>query len=221
MIAHGGLAPPAAGEADVIAGRAVAVGGRQASVTPCFTCHGIDGIGDGTGAFPRLAGQAGFYMYKQLIDYASGARPNHTMSPIAQEMTEQQMVDVAAYYASRTVPYFPPPDVAAAVLERGKAIAEGALDDAGVPACHWCHGENGTGNPPSFPYLAGQYAAYTALQFRFWKQDQRRNDPLDVMREIAKRLSDDDIRALALYFETLRPADALTIEQDYEQAAAD
>lgn len=181
------------------------VGGKDATVTPCFTCHGLDGVGDGSGAFPRLAGQVAFYLYKQLLDYASGARPNAIMSPIARELTEQQRQDVAAYYASQDAPYRPPPEVAAAVLERGRLIAEQGLPETRVQACIFCHGANGAGNPPSFPYLAGQYAPYTELQLRFWKQGIRRNDPLNVMRAIAKRLSEEDIDALARYFETIRP----------------
>ena len=75
------LPPPAAVAADVDAGRAVVVGGEEASVTPCFMCHGLDGVGDSAGAFPRLTGQAAFYMYKQLVDYASGARPERGHEP--------------------------------------------------------------------------------------------------------------------------------------------
>ncbi|HET6520650.1 MAG TPA: hypothetical protein VFG47_12655, partial [Geminicoccaceae bacterium] len=67
-------APAVGGEPDPVAGRAVVVGGSRSTVTPCFTCHGLDGVGDSAGAFPRLTGQAAFYLYKQLIDYASGAR---------------------------------------------------------------------------------------------------------------------------------------------------
>src|SRR5687768_15426054 len=77
--------------ADLEAGRAVVVGGNESSVTPCFMCHGLDGVGDSAGPFPRLTGQAAFYMYKQLIDYASGARPNDVMTPIARALTDAQM----------------------------------------------------------------------------------------------------------------------------------
>ena len=104
-------------------GRAVVVGGEEASVTPCFMCHGLAGVGDSAGAFPRLTGQAAFYMYKQLIDYASGARPNDVMTPIAREMTEPQMADVAFYYSVLNAPFAPPPVVAPEVLARGRAIA--------------------------------------------------------------------------------------------------
>jgi cytochrome c553 len=205
LAAQLGLAGAALAEADPEAGRSVVVGGRHATVTPCFTCHGLDGVGDGSGAFPRLTGQMPFYLYKQLLDYAAGTRPNDIMSPIARELSEQQMQDVAAYYATAEAPHRPPPEVAPEVLERGRTIAEEGLEKAGVQACVYCHGEDGIGLPPSFPYLMGQYAPYTELQLLFWKRDVRKNDPLNVMEQIAKRLSDEDIRAVALYFETRRP----------------
>lgn len=190
---------------DLEAGRAVVAGGEEATVTPCFLCHGLDGVGDGTGAFPRLAGQAAFYLYKQLVDYASGARPNAVMAPIARQLSVRQMEEVAAYYASRTAPYRPPPEAGPQALARGRQIADDGLPERDVQACVFCHGEAGTGLAPSFPYLAGQYAPYTELQLRLWKQGMRKNDPLGVMKRIAERLSDEEIRALALYFETVRP----------------
>ena len=190
---------------DLEAGRAVVVGGKDASVTPCFMCHGLDGVGDSAGAFPRLTEQAAFYMYKQLIDYASGARPSDVMTPIAREMTEPQMANVAFYYSVVDAPYAPRPVVEPEVLARGREIAEDGLPEAGLQACNFCHGEDGGGNPPLFPYLAGQYAPYTELQMQLFKRDIRTNDPLAVMRDIAEDLSDEDIRAVALYFEWLRP----------------
>lgn len=200
--------PGTTGDADPIAGRAIVVGGEQAQVTPCFTCHGLDGAGDDSGAFPRLAGQAAFYLYKQLIDYASGARPNRLMSPIAQQMSEKQMADVALYYAMQQTPREPPgdsPESPTALLDYGRRIATEGLPATGVQACVYCHGRNGQGMPPSFPYLAGQYALYSELQMRLWKEGVRNNDPLDVMQDIARRMSDEDIRAVSLYFESVRP----------------
>ena len=209
VIGCAALAPLApTGAADLDAGRAVVVGGEEASVTPCFMCHGLDGVGDSAGAFPRITGQAAFYMYKQLIDYASGARADDVMTPIAREMSEPQMADVAFYYSVLHAPYAPPPAVAPELLARGREIAEDGLPETGVQACNLCHGEDGTGNPPLFPYLAGQYAPYTELQLQLFKRGERANDGLGVMRAIARDLSEDDIRALALYYETLRPAEA-------------
>jgi cytochrome c553 len=192
---------------DLDAGRAVVVGGADGSITPCFMCHGLDGVGDSAGAFPRLTGQAAFYMYKQLVDYASAARPHDVMTPIAREMTEPQMANVAFYYSVLDAAHARRPSVEPEVLARGREIAEDGLPEAGVQACNLCHGADGAGDPPLFPYLAGQYAPYTELQLQLFKSGSRANDPLGVMRDIVDGLSDDDIRALALYFEWLRPAE--------------
>ena len=121
--------------ADLEAGRAVVVGGEEGTITPCFMCHGLDGVGDSAGAFPRLTGQAAFYMYKQLVDYASGARPNDVMSPIADQMTEPQMADVAYYYSELSAPFTPRPKVEPDVIERGRQIAEEGLPESDLPAC--------------------------------------------------------------------------------------
>jgi cytochrome c553 len=199
------LTGEARAEADLEAGRAVVVGGKESTVTPCFMCHGLDGVGDSAGAFPRLTAQAAFYMYKQLIDYASGTRPNDVMGPIAKEMTEPQMADVAFYYSVLSAPFTPRPQVEPDVMERGRKIAQDGRPQADLQACNLCHGRGGSGNPPAFPYLAGQYAPYTELQLQLWKQGIRQNDALDVMADIAMAMSDEDIRAVALYFEWLRP----------------
>ena len=193
----------ASAEADRERGRSIAMGAAT-QLTPrsaCFTCHGMDGAGDGSGAFPRLTRQSAWYLYKQLKDYASGARPNDVMSPIAKALTDQQMEDVSAYYAAQRAPArrtsrSGDPEA----LQKGGAISAAGLAAKGVPACVNCHGSAGRGLPPSFPYLAGQYAPYIELQLMLWKRGQRRNDPLGVMAQVARQLSPEEIRALALYF---------------------
>src|SRR3954454_8410250 len=71
----------------------------------CGQCHGADGKGDPSGPYPRLAGQAALYLYKQLDDYASGSRKNEVMGPIAQALSDQERQDAAAYYAGQNAPY--------------------------------------------------------------------------------------------------------------------
>jgi cytochrome c553 len=202
-----GMSSAARAEASAERGEAIVLGAANtvSARSACHTCHGRNGIGDSSGAFPRLTGQAGWYLYKQMKDYASGLRQNEIMSPIAKELTDQQMQDVAIYYAGQTAPALAPPPVNdPLLLQKGAAIAATGLPEKGVAACvNW-----GQGLPPSFPYLAGQYATYAELQFRFWKEGQRRNDPLGVMEHIAKQLSDDEVRALATYFGTLLPPNA-------------
>jgi cytochrome c553 len=196
---------------DIEAGRRVVVGGAAngGPGNACLACHGPSGTGDPSGAFPRLAGLAAWYQYKQLKDYASGARPNPIMAPIARSLSDKEMQDVSAFYASRTdAPFFPAPEADPRLLQMGAALSAVGSAESGVQACVNCHGPAGAGVPPSFPRLAGQYASYQAFQFRLWKEGVRQNDPLGVMREIASRLTDEQIRAVSVYFENVRPPDA-------------
>ncbi|SOE17148.1 cytochrome c553 [Hoeflea halophila] len=189
-------------------GRLVAMGGSEAgdSGMACITCHGADGTGDGSGAFPRLAGQAGWYTYKQLKDYASGDRQNRVMSGIAKKLTDEEMEAVAAYYATISAPYTPPlGDVDGMTLQWGGQLGAVGSAERGVPACVNCHGPSGLGNPPSVPYLAGQYASYLAHQLEMWKQGKRDNDIDNVMSAIARKMTQKDIDAVSEYYNRVRP----------------
>ena len=194
-------------------GRAIVVGALGAenqqlgtAQRNCMGCHGMDGRGDGSAAFPRLAGQSGWYLYKQLTDYASGARPNDIMSPIAKALSLDQMEDVAAYYAAQQADYLPPSrDYDPLLIQEGGALAAQGSTERQIQACVNCHGPSGAGLPPVYPYLAGQYAGYTQLQLELWQQDVRENSPLGVMAGIAKNMTSRDIEAVAAYFETVRP----------------
>jgi cytochrome c553 len=194
-------------QGDLIRGRAVVVGaGEDGLRTACFSCHGTDGVGDSSGAFPRLTGQGAFYLYKQLRDYAAGARENPIMGPIAKLLTDAEMQDVAAFYAAQEAGYLVRPrDVDGQLLQRGAALSAVGSPEQGIPACVNCHGEAGTGMPPSFPYLAGQYANYTRITLEDWQQGRRHNDAQGVMADIAKKMTAEDVRGTAIYFESVRP----------------
>lgn len=208
-------------EPDLNHGRFVAMGGDvEETSTACLRCHGLDGAGDISGAFPRLADQSAWYLYESLKDYATGIRPNDVMTPIARRLADREMEDVAAYYAAiEDAPYPEPPEVSAQTLQRGGAIAAVGLPERGVPACTGCHGANGVGQPPTYPYLAGQHPAYLEHQLHLWKDGRRGGDPLNVMQDIAERLTDEQIRAVALYFGSIRPAE-VTPEDTPEAARA-
>jgi cytochrome c553 len=203
-----GLSAASAVAADADRGRAVALGASSV-VSPrstCYTCHGLDGAANGSGAFPRLTGQAAWYLYKQLSDYASGQRQNPVMSPIAKALTDQERQDVALFYSTRTAPpAAAAPATDALLIQRGGAIVAAGVGEKAVAACINCHGPDVRGLPPSFPYLAGQYAPYVELQMRFFAQGQRKNDPLGVMRHIATQLTDEEVRAVAAYVAVLPP----------------
>lgn len=195
-------------EQDMIAtGRLVASGGARkgGAEMACFTCHGADGAGDPAGAVPRLAGLPAWYMYKQLNDYASGSRDSASMTGIARRLTESEREAVASYYALLEAPY-PPRQPAGdlRMLQWGQQLAAVGAAGRAVPACISCHGADGSGMPPSVPYLAGQHAEYIALQLHLFRNGERDNDPQDVMHAIAKKLSDEDIEAVAAYYSRKR-----------------
>ena len=172
----------------------------------CVECHGFEGPGDPSGAFPRLADQSAWYVDNSLRDFASGLRPSKVMGPIAAELSEDEMLDVAAYYASLgSVPYPPELRHDEQLIERGRQIVEAGIPDPALPACSSCHGERALGNAPLYPYLAGQYEPYLEHQLRLFKAGKRGGDPLNVMHEIASQLSDEQIRAIAVYLASLRP----------------
>jgi len=189
------------------AGRLVAMGGAEngGSGMACITCHGAQGEGDGSGAFPRLTGQPAWYMYKQLVDYASGDRPNRVMTGIAQRLTEYEMEAVSAYYSVLEAPHAPVlGQIDGELLQWGAQLGAAGSAEAGIPACVNCHGPNGTGLAPSVPYLAGQYARYMEYQLQLWKEGVRDNDPLNVMSAIAQKMTREDMRAVSEYYARVR-----------------
>jgi cytochrome c553 len=190
----------------VALGRELAEGDLLDPDHTCSGCHGALGVGRPEKDTPRLAGHPRFYLHKQLKDFAAGTRQSEKMEPVARSLTPEQREAAAAYYGSLVfVPYPPPPEADPAVVQEGGILSAVGADEREIRACEICHADAGVGLAPSFPYLAGQYTYYTARQLRAWKKGIRRNDPLDVMAEIAKRLSEEEIDALALYFARVRP----------------
>lgn len=191
---------------EVALGRGLAEGAGLPEERTCARCHGSVGVGRPEEGAPRLAGQPRLYLEKQLQDFAAGTRTNEKMAPVARALTDEQRAALAAYYASlQDVPYPAAPEGDPALIRRGgvlSAVGDGVRE---IRACELCHADAGVGIAPSFPYLAGQHADYTERQLRLWRQGERRNDPLEVMAEIARRLSDEEIRALAIYFARVRP----------------
>lgn len=192
-------------------GELVALSGADAGAdSACFTCHGLDGEGNGAGT-PRLAGLYGGYLYRQLHDYADGRRKHPRMTSIAKQLTQDQRIAVADYYAamvpnpgSPTRPPPPPPKL----YFYGDA-------DRGLLPCAVCHGVHGRGAILAVPPLAGQPAAYLAQQLESWRKGERRNDPGNVMLQISRKLTEPEISALAAYASAL-PA----VPEGRERAAA-
>ncbi len=146
-------------------------------------------------------------MAKQLHDFQSGQRSNATMMPFAQMLSEQQIVDVVAYYASLpATPGLGGEDAAEATLKRGEQLAERGDWSGYIVACKSCHGPRNQGAGEVFPGIAGQHAGYIKAQLQAWKAGARSNDTQDLMGSIARRMGDDDIHAVAVWLANQTPA---------------
>jgi len=179
--------------------RLVAEGNGNGTVA-CARCHGFDGASDGSGAFPILARQSAAYLNKQLHDYASGARDNAVMSNIAKRLTPQEMNAVSLYYQSRRPDLLLKSTRNQAAVSRGEELAYIGQLSPRVQSCVSCHGPEGRGEPPSVPYLSGQYQSYIRGQLEAYRRGFRVNPQMGV---IGHNLSRQDAEAVAAYFSQL------------------
>jgi quinohemoprotein ethanol dehydrogenase len=184
-------------------GAVIVAQGTKAGGVACAQCHGFAGGSDGSGAFPRIAGQSASYLSEQLRDFSSGVRANSVMSSIASALSPDDIEDVAAYYAKMEAPFPPLASADPDLVRKGRELAETGNAAKGIPGCAACHGAGGVGEPPTVPYLAGQYAHYTAFQLQMWQRGLRRNSP-EAMALFAKKLDAQEIAALAAYYQQLR-----------------
>ena len=158
----------------------------------CAACHGADGNSP-SDMYPKLAGQHASYLY----EFKSGKRKNAIMAPMVANLSEQDMADLAAYFASKETA---PGAVSEDLLELGKQIYRGGNSESGVPACMACHGPNGSGMPAAkWPKLSAQYRAYTESQLHAFANGERHNDPNGMMRDIASKLTEEEIKAVSAY----------------------
>lgn len=168
----------------------------QAKSAVCAGCHGANGKAI-LPEYPNLAGQHASYTAKQLREFRDGLRNNAMMAPMAMNLSDQDIQDLAIYYAGMA----PIPNAASEEnLDAGKNIYRGGITSAGIPSCMGCHGPAGDGNPAAqYPTLAGQNAAYTALQLKAFRAGERNNDPNGMMRALSHRVTDSEIEAVANY----------------------
>lgn len=169
----------------------------------CQGCHGADGNSYGP-EWPNLAQQHVSYISKQLHNFKSGARVNETMSSMVTGLSEQDIKDIASYFSAQTLqPQTPDKNVE--VIKTGRKIFKGGNRYTGVPACAGCHGPNAVGNgPAAFPHLAGQKPTYVVKTLHDFKSGQRANDVNEIMRNIASKMTDNEIAAVAAYLATLK-----------------
>lgn len=172
----------------------------QAKSALCATCHGNDGNSE-LAVNPKLAGQNASYMVKQLMDFKSGVRPSPTMAAMVLSLSDQDMQDIAAWYASQQVTLG---GAEPAALELGASLYRAGNKDLAVAACSACHSPTGQGNAPAgFPALGGQHAEYTLQQLKDFRSGVRQNDTSSMMRSIVERLTDRELEALASYISGL------------------
>jgi cytochrome c553 len=181
-------------------GAVIVAQGTAAGAPPCAQCHAFNGVSDASGAFPRLAGQSAYYLTKQLRDFASGERTSAIMSPIAKALSADDIADVSAYFVGVNSPFLPLRAPDAALVKHGEELAKVGNAERQIQNCDNCHGLGGAGEPPAIPYLAGQYAHYIDLTLQMWRQGFRKNS-LNTMGVIANKLDDEEIAAVAAYYQ--------------------
>ncbi|MEQ8231189.1 MAG: c-type cytochrome [Gammaproteobacteria bacterium] len=173
----------------------------QAKTAACAACHGPDGNSVNP-IWPNLAGQHAPYIVAQLQAFKSGARNNPSMSPMAANLSEDDMAEIGAWYAAQAIKVGTLADDVD--VEAAARLYRGGDAERGIPACMACHGPSGAGNGPArYPALRGQHAEYTALQLKAYRDGSRATDAASMMRDIASRLTDEDIALLSAYVSAL------------------
>lgn len=190
--AAGEAAPAKVAKPDLVKG--------EASYTAvCVACHAADG-NSAIAANPKLAQQHPEYLVKQLQEFKSGKRNNAVMTGFASALSDDDMKNIAYWLATKKAKPGFAKDKALVTL--GERIYRGGISDRQVPACAGCHSPNGAGIPSQYPRLGGQHAEYTAAQLTAFRDGGRNNNL--PMTQIAAKLNDREIRAVADYIAGLR-----------------
>ena len=180
--------------------------GERVAKQVCAACHGPDGNSVAV-ANPKLSGQFAPYLHKQLGDFKAqggkrAARESAVMAGMAAGLSDADMRAVSGYYAAQTLR--PAAATDKDLAARGQKLWRGGSLDKGIPACAGCHGPDGAGIPGVYPRLGGQFAEYVEAQLKLFRSGARANDPNGMMRGVAARLTDEEIKALAQYAAGLR-----------------
>jgi len=176
-----------------------AAAGKEKSAL-CAACHGADGNSPNP-MWPSLAGQHTEYAVEQLHAFKDGTRENPQMTPMAMPLSDQDIEDLAAYFAAQKAkPAYADPDM----LELGERLYRAGNAKTGLAACMACHGPDGAGNPAAkYPSISGQHAEYTAAQLRAFKAEERHNDKNSMMRSVAGKMTNEEIKAVSNYIQGL------------------
>ena len=173
----------------------------------CQGCHGADGNSYGP-EWPNLASQHTSYLEKQIRNFKDGVRKNEPMNSMVAGLNDEDIKDIAPYFSSQSLaPQGTPSNeqLDSELIKTGRKIYKGGNRYSGVPACAGCHGPNAVGNgPAAFPHLAGQKTTYLIKTLKDFKSGARANDPNEIMRNIAAKLTESEINAVANYVATLQ-----------------
>lgn len=183
----------------------------------CVSCHGAQG--EGIAAFPPLAGTSNGYLLAQLDAFANGSRKNAVMGPIAKGLSPEERASTAAYFSglpTRVRPIAAPPPVA---NDAGGWLAQRGRWADQLPGCAQCHGLAGEGVGSQFPPIAHLPADYLQAQIQGWKDGARPPGPLGMMRDIARKLSTEDVQALSAYYAQLHATPAAAARPRLPQGA--
>ncbi|MEO8154260.1 MAG: c-type cytochrome [Rhizobacter sp.] len=193
------VAPAAAAEHESAAAKPDLAKGQTISTNVCGACHTADGS-RGSPANPILQGQHPEYLAKQLTEFKAGKRANPIMQGFAATLSDADIRDVTAFYASKQAK----PGFAKSkdTVSLGEKIYRGGLADRNVPACAGCHGPTGAGIPSQYPRLRGQHADYTEAQLTAFRENTRKNST--QMTGVVAKLNDKEIKAIADYISGMR-----------------
>ncbi|MFG6488220.1 c-type cytochrome [Roseateles sp. BYS78W] len=173
--------------------------GGTISAQVCSACHTADGS-RGSPANPILQGQHAEYLVKQLTEFKAGKRKNAVMNGMAAPLSEEDIRNVAAFYASKTAkPGFAKNKD---TVELGQKIYRGGIADRSIPACAGCHGPNGSGIPAQYPRIGSQHGDYVEAQMTAFRAGTRTNSP--QMMAVAAKMNDKEIKAVSDYVAGLR-----------------
>jgi cytochrome c553 len=180
-------------------GSLFADGDNARGLPACVSCHGAAGNSTIT-VNPKLAAQHEGYIYKQLVNFTTADRNQPVMTTYAKMLTDEEKHNIAAYLATQQQK--PGAAKNKDTVELGKKIYRGGIAETKVPACASCHGATGSGIPVQYPRIGGQHQDYTVAQLTAFKTGARKNSP--QMTAIAKRMSDDEMKAVADYVAGLK-----------------
>lgn len=198
--ATGASAPAPGGPPDTIAAR----------VQGCATCHGKAGQGTHDDYFPRIAGKPEGYLFNQLQGFREGRRSYPPMAYLLAYLHDDYLREMARFFAAQQPP-FAAPEVAKATavqLAQGEALVRHGDGARGIPACSACHGPQLMGMNPGIPGLIGLHSRYISAQLEAWRAGTRRALNPDCMHEVASRLTEEQITAVAAWLATQAPGHA-------------